>query len=253
MGSFAGAVISLLLGWLSTAVSSLWSFFFEGQGAGLWSWIAGNWLAIAILICLAGTAMDVIIHLIRWRPLTVYAGFFRRMRRRRETAEEAPQEAEQPEAAEETVIARKTPVLRDNPSQTAPARDADAPAWTRKAKSPIPAAASPVPQGAEAKESAAQYAPRYEMRYSRPEADPPPAEITLDAQDAPAPAEAEKTAETRAERLRRRMAALPRKFVLSYEDDELDLRYKPPTLNFRQDQTYNSPVYPSGWKDDRKQ
>lgn len=80
MGSFAGSIFQLLLGWVSTAASWLWSAV-SGIGANGWfAWLLDNWLLLVILLCLGGVAVDLVVYLIRWQPYRVWRSFLRRIR-----------------------------------------------------------------------------------------------------------------------------------------------------------------------------
>lgn len=80
MGSFANSVFSVLLGWIRTAVNEFWTLLSSGEGGGMLTWIGENWKALTLLLCVIGIVVDTIVHVIRWRPLQVWASFFRRIR-----------------------------------------------------------------------------------------------------------------------------------------------------------------------------
>ena len=79
MGSFANSVFNMLLGWIRAAASSLWGAL-TGRGEDFLTWIGENWLAVTIAICAVCTLIDVVVHILRWRPHRVWASFFRRLR-----------------------------------------------------------------------------------------------------------------------------------------------------------------------------
>lgn len=96
MGSFANSVFSVLLGWIRTAVNEFWNMLSSGEGGGMLTWIGENWKALTLLLCVIGIVVDTIVHVIRWRPLQVWASFFRRIRGKGQEVdawveEEAPQ------------------------------------------------------------------------------------------------------------------------------------------------------------------
>ena len=78
MGNLANGVFSFLLGWLKSTIAALWEAFQAGSGTNLLTWVGQNWKALTLILLLAGTAADIVVHLFRWRPLTVWRCFFRR-------------------------------------------------------------------------------------------------------------------------------------------------------------------------------
>ena len=88
MGSFANSVFSVLLGWIRTTVNELWSMLSSGEGGGMLAWIGENWKALTLMLCLVGIVVDALVHVIRWRPLQVWASFFRRIRGKGQEADE---------------------------------------------------------------------------------------------------------------------------------------------------------------------
>jgi len=87
MGSFANGLFSLLLGWLQSVVSFLWAALSGNRGSAALSWLYEHWLLLAVLLCVFGGTADLIVYLIRWRPIQVWRSFFRRMRMRKSEPE----------------------------------------------------------------------------------------------------------------------------------------------------------------------
>lgn len=79
MGVIANSVFTLLLSWVRSAVSGLWSALFESNHGGTFRWIGENWKQLALIICLIGVITDVVVHQLRWRPHWVWFSFLRRM------------------------------------------------------------------------------------------------------------------------------------------------------------------------------
>ena len=80
MGGFANTVFSLLLGWLRTVASLVWSGLADPKGSSLFVWIGDHWIVIAAVLCVVGAAADLAVYLFRWKPLTVWKSYFRRKR-----------------------------------------------------------------------------------------------------------------------------------------------------------------------------
>ncbi len=92
MGSFANALFTVLLGWLQGAAAWLWRVI-TGADVGAWmDWVLDNWLALVLLLCLAGVLIDLVVYLLRWQPYRVWRRFLHRK-------EEEPDEEEAPELA----------------------------------------------------------------------------------------------------------------------------------------------------------
>ena len=87
MNGFANSVLSLLLGWIRTLISNIWTVLNSEDGGFLYRFLSANWLTLVILICAAGIAVDVIVYFIRWRPHYVWQSRWRRLRKKRPEAE----------------------------------------------------------------------------------------------------------------------------------------------------------------------
>ena len=85
MGQFANSLFSMLLGWVQAAASWLWGLFADPDGGGFLRWVLDHWLALVLLLCIAGVAVDFVVYLFRWQPYRVWGRFLRRL-----TAKEEP-------------------------------------------------------------------------------------------------------------------------------------------------------------------
>ena len=94
MGMFANTLFSVLLGWVQTAASWLWSLLTNTDVSAWLRWVLDNWLALVILLCLVGLAVDIIVYLLRWQPYRVWARLLHQAKERR--TPEAPQESHPP-------------------------------------------------------------------------------------------------------------------------------------------------------------
>ena len=81
MTGYAQLALRAMLSWVKGAAQQLWNVLGSAD-SGTVTWLLNSWWKVAAAILLVGTAADVLVHLLRWRPLTVYASFFRRLRER---------------------------------------------------------------------------------------------------------------------------------------------------------------------------
>ena len=79
IGTLVNSIFSLLLGWIRTAAQAVWNAAAPGASSGLLTWLGDNWLPLALVLCVICTAIEVIVHLFRWRPQIVWLCFFRRL------------------------------------------------------------------------------------------------------------------------------------------------------------------------------
>ena len=257
MGSFANSAFSIILGWIRSAVSGLWQIVFDTEESNFVRWIGDNWLGLVIALCAVCTLVDVIIHLIRWRPMQVWASFFRRLRGKGE--EPAMQESRQPAAAVRREWSYPDGSARTEEVLMSPEEAyAQQPVWE---------------QPAQGRRSSAQMSQRYVRAFARPEAQVHPsiASKPLEYEDYPVaplpgeetprfeplPVEPEPPVEPEAEapvqlsrskRVLQRVAKLPSRFGISEEDDALQLRFQPAKPAVDMEQAYHAPVYPPSWK-----
>lgn len=93
MGQFAGTLFRLLLGWVQSAVSWLWSLMTNADVSTWMQWLLDNWLLLLALLCIGGILVDFLVYLIRWQPYRVWRSFMHRMKGKAdEAAEAAPEE-----------------------------------------------------------------------------------------------------------------------------------------------------------------
>ncbi len=99
MRGFAQTLFNVLLGWIRAVVEGVWSLLFSSGTQAWLQWIGDNWLALVLLLCLAGVFMDFFVWFLRWRPYYVWATSIRHIRRffggrrgREENVLVAPQE-----------------------------------------------------------------------------------------------------------------------------------------------------------------
>lgn len=138
MNGLANAILTLLLSWLKTIISSIWSLLSSESGSRFYRFLANNWLLILLILAVGGFLVDRIIYVIRWRPHWV-----RRNRRlQRQLADE--------EAAVADHRPRRTwepaadPVW-EQADEPGPFLEQPAAAWA--APAPEPAYAEPWPAG----------------------------------------------------------------------------------------------------------
>ncbi|MBQ3080349.1 MAG: hypothetical protein IJC48_10190 [Clostridia bacterium] len=66
--SFAEHALQLVLGWLQSLMSGVWSLFSGGGGGSMLRWLSDNWLSLLIVFLAAGIVIDTVVYLFRWRP-----------------------------------------------------------------------------------------------------------------------------------------------------------------------------------------
>ena len=288
MGSFANSVFSVLLGWIRTTVNELWSMLSSGEGGGMLAWIGENWKALTLMLCLVGIVVDALVHVIRWRPLQVWASFFRRIRGKGQEADEwvdpEPQTAPPP-AGHFASSRQQTGRAWVYPDGTARFdQDYEPP------RGEVVAFRNPpenVPEDSRANQNSDYY-----QRFARPVEEPVrfgglgrsyrrprasqnlyiPQELPvsepdmtgledypqapLEAYEPPVAEVVEPQAEPAPpERVERRPQLVLQKVTnplrslgLRDDEDELDYHYTPPAPAMDKQQAYHEPVYPPGWQ-----
>ena len=76
MGSFANSLFKVMLGWLQTAVSAVWSAFTSENGSSVFNWIGRHWILLAGILCVIGLVTDLCVYIFRWKPYKVWKSFF---------------------------------------------------------------------------------------------------------------------------------------------------------------------------------
>ena len=76
MGSFANSLFKIMLGWLQTAVSAVWSAFTSENGSTIFNWIGRHWILLAGILCVLGLVTDLCVYIFRWKPYKVWKSFF---------------------------------------------------------------------------------------------------------------------------------------------------------------------------------
>ncbi len=72
MNAFTNAILTVLLGWLRSLISSIWTLI-SGEGTStLWQLLSLHWKAVFIVLCVGGFVVDRVIYLLRWRPFYVW-------------------------------------------------------------------------------------------------------------------------------------------------------------------------------------
>lgn len=93
MGNFANTMFSVLLGWVQRTAAWLWELIGSDGADGLLGWVLDNWLGLAIVLCLAGVAIDLVVYIVRWQPYRVWRSFLQRLSAKGEAAAEEVPEA----------------------------------------------------------------------------------------------------------------------------------------------------------------
>ena len=247
MGSFANSIFNLLLGWVRAAARSLWALV-AGEGGNFFTWMGENWLALTVAICVVCTVIDVIIHVIRWRPHKVWASFLRRI-----TGREKRQE-------QRAVRTRPVPDVQPEPPMPAPEAIMQPVQTMEEQEAYRSRFARPV-----------QEAPAYQrlpemdrLQYQqlpqeKPETVSGPAGYPQPVQAEPAvnaglvmqPDAAESLQpETISGQMRRRVLQLQKNRGIT--EDESALEYHPATPELDEKEMYHAPVYPPNWQEPPK-
>lgn len=82
MGQFSNTLFTLLLGWVKTAASAVWSAAVDSAANGGLQWLLDHWLILLVLLCVAGSAVDFLVYLVRWQPYRVWRSFLHGRKRR---------------------------------------------------------------------------------------------------------------------------------------------------------------------------
>ena len=93
MGNFANTLFSVLLGWVQSAVAWLWKIIGADGAEGLMGWVLDNWLALVVILCILGLAVDFVVYLFRWQPYRVWRSNKKQRKPSPEPEAEAGEEA----------------------------------------------------------------------------------------------------------------------------------------------------------------
>ena len=245
MGSFANTLFTIMLGWIQTAASSIWSAFTTENGGSFLRWIGRNWLVLAVILCVIGMAVDLGIYLLRWRPMMVWKSFFRRLRHGREEMEETDQPDDSP-ARDGRLFRNKedSSPVPDRQPVTARREQEDLSRWAKEEPEPLPETETTARKQII---TGAGYTVPADSPYRRPaEAEKnliPVQPLT----EGPQEDENEARPEIMTQRKRRRRLIVGDLF----NDPEEELyTYEAPQQLIDKNKAYRQPVYPRNWKKD---
>jgi len=248
MGSFANTLFTILLGWLQTAVSAVWSAFHTENGGSFFTWIGEHWILIAGILCAIGLTVDLCVYILRWKPFRVWQSFFsRNARRHREEREEkmnAPVYGRYEEARDETRIRTDRPE-RYRTAGTPEKEEADLSAWEsqKEYERPEKTETTEIPSVV----TNAGYIVPADSPYRRPSGYTPAESKTLQEPDGEAEAEGREERDTPQlmKTKKRRRISVSELFA----DPEEELReFEAPQQIIDSRRAYHDPVYPRGWK-----
>lgn len=211
MGDFANSIFSVMLGWIQNTVAWIWNTAGSQDGGGVIGWIGRNWLGLAIVLCVVGVAMDLIIHLLRWQPYKVWASFLRRVTGRQD----------EPEEQRDSARLQRQWVYADGTTE-----------YDEVEVTQPPEERSQTGEYAAAPDEEALSA-RY-ARYARPTQEAAPEQ----------PAMAEETPQEAPAAVR---GTVRRRRYVPEGNAEMPLRYAPPPTA-EEEPAYNAPYYPPQWK-----
>ena len=246
MGVFSNTVFSILIGWLRTVAQSVWNAFTGKGGGGLLVWIGNNWIPIALFLCITGAGLDLIVYILRWKPIQVWKSYFRRRKNRKLSDPEdtgMPMYAPDEQWEEDVRIpffAADRPVSEPAPeevfrpawqsgrwTQEQPAEDDDYRSVYRR---PVSYTEAPVPEGNAGYDGYDGY-----DGYGAYEAAPDAKSMTQ--------RNVEKVIGPR----RRRMRVSQ---LFNNPDEAEEGRFEAPQPVIDRYEAYHAPVYPRNWKDD---
>lgn len=267
MGSFANSVFNLLLGWVRSAASTLWALITGAHTGSLFAWLGENWLALTIAIVAVCTVIDVLVHLLRWRPHKVWASFLRRLtgydrRQAKKVREEARARANQP-VVREWIYAdgsARTEEVHGDLLQEEPMQpwqhlqsEEELAAYRKQFARP---ATQPIAYRRPAEMNQLQYQQVPVQPVVQPEPLPeyPQPETIEDMQSMPEPlpaetvnAAAEQPRESLSQHMRRRVMQLQKNLGMD-DDDEIIAPYMPAKPIADEKDMYHAPVYPPNWR-----
>ena len=109
MGTLANSLFRGTLGWMRALFAQIWASAASPEGGTLLIWIGEHWKVLAVGLCAAGLAIDLIVYLFRWQPYRVWHSFLHRKDHREETAEADAGEDEDFRAYEEQSLTEYEP------------------------------------------------------------------------------------------------------------------------------------------------
>lgn len=87
MNNLSNSLLHALLGWMRSLFSGVLSLL-QGDKAGVLPWLSRHWLALTVILLLAGLTLDAVIYILRWRPQYVWRTRLRRLMNRESETEE---------------------------------------------------------------------------------------------------------------------------------------------------------------------
>ncbi len=81
MGGYAQFCIQVMIGWLRSVISQIWSIFSGRGNSSFLAWAGNNWKYILLVICAVGALADLAVYLFRWEPYKVWKSYFNRRKK----------------------------------------------------------------------------------------------------------------------------------------------------------------------------
>ena len=81
MNHFANSLFTLIFGWSRTIIQQVWTSSASGHFSGFFTWLGDHWIVLAAGLALLGTAIDLLIWLLRWQPYLVWKTRLRQLKR----------------------------------------------------------------------------------------------------------------------------------------------------------------------------
>ena len=237
MGSFANTLFTILLGWIRTVASTIWSAATTEQGGSFVKWIGSHWIPLAIILCTTGMVCDLLVYLVRWRPLRVMKSFFTRNRSNNiEEAEDTADESLPFASSGYSVKAIMPETAMDEREQV----EEDLSRWEYEEQGSGYSRETP---GEEVLVTSAGYTVPPDSPYRRPAPPPRTDGVADDREDTTAESYRNEPRPVVPRRRRRlRVGSL-------FSDPEEDMQeFDAPQYLIDRKQAYHDPVYPSGWQ-----
>ena len=247
MGSFANTLFRVMLSWLQSVASAVWSAFTSEKGGSFLEWIGSHWLIIAAVLCAVGLAADLCVYILRWRPFRKAGKDAAKEQEEIPEAHEGPYFATADEPQEEAVpsepeTARQAVYAERKQERTM--QEPDLSKWEEPR--PVSERVYGKPTGDPPMITGAGYVVPADSPYRRPESQNTAMTDTRQAAAEKPGSEDEPAAEPIVFRSGRRRRLKVSDLFTSPEEELYEFEAPQQFIDSRK--AYHEPVYPRGWK-----
>ena len=81
MNHFANSLFTLLFGWSRTIIQQIWNSSASGHYSVFFTWLGDHWALLVAVLALLGTAVDILVWLLRWQPYLIWKTRLRQLGR----------------------------------------------------------------------------------------------------------------------------------------------------------------------------